>query len=169
MRHKLTINVKTLFYFCLLLAVSHLAKGQTEHSENEFDILKPPPSSIVQQHKENLHLTLIIDSITVGQKKIKPNFQTTLQLSFESDYIQVRDSLYIKIFIARAQEYGNKFYMWKWDFLKKRANSFHSQGVSQYETMDFNGSIDPNGSYGHGVGIEGTKEYIMYYYRYRLQ
>ena len=163
------MKLSTTFYLCLFLTISNLVKGQTERSENEFEILKPPQTSIVLQHKDNLKLTLIVDSIIVGKKKIKLNFKTTLQLSSESDYIQVKDSLYIKIFIARTQEYGNKFYMWKWDFLKKRADNFHSQGVSQYETMDFNGNIDPNGSYGHGVGIEGTKDYIMYYYRYRLE
>jgi hypothetical protein len=95
--------------------------------------------------------------------------RVTIPISFESDYIQVKDNLYLKLFIARNQEYGAKFYSWKWDFLSKKNGQFYSQGISQYETMDFNGSLDINTSQGHGVGLEDTPEYVMYYYRYKLE
>ncbi|HSZ87337.1 MAG TPA: hypothetical protein VK787_14995 [Puia sp.] len=114
-------------------------------------------------------MTLIVDSIILGQRKVIPNFRITASISFESEYIQVKDSLYLKIFISRNQEYGNKFYTWKWDFLKKKNGQFYSQGVSQYEIMYYNGSLDINGSQGHGVGVEGTPGFVMYYYRYKLE
>ena len=161
-------------YFTTLLSFFFLTqslyvKGQTENYDTDFSILKPPPTSIVQQHKDNLKLTLIVDSIILGQRKVIPNFRLTTSIIFESDYIQVKDTLYLKIFISRNQEYGSKFYSWKWDFLKKKNGQFYSQGISQYEIMDFNGSLDINGSQGHGVGIEDTPGFVMYYYRYRLE
>ncbi len=127
------------------------------------------PASIVKEFKDNLTLTLIVDSIIVGRNKIIPNFKTTLPIFFESDYIRVKDGFYIKIFIARTQEYGSKFYMWRWHFLKKQGNSYISFGKSNYETMDFAKAIDPSDNNGHGVGVQGTSNYIMYYYRYKLE
>ena len=159
----------TAFYLCLFLTITNLAEAQTERVVNDTQIIEPSSASIVKQFKDNLKLTLIVDSIIVGRKKIIPHFKTTLQISYESEYIQVKDSFYIKIFIARTQEYGSKFYMWKWDFLKKRANNYISQGKSEYETMDFAKAIDPKDNNGHGVGEEGTSNYIMYYYRYSLE
>ena len=158
-----------IFLFCISVAIPITAQSQKETSEAESHLLKPPSSAIVQEHKDNLKLTLIVDSIILGQRRIIPNFQITIPITFESDYIQVKDSLYLKIFISRNQEYGRKFYSWKWDFLKKINNHFYSKGVSNYEIMDFNGNLNPNGSEGHGVGIEGTKDFVMYYYRYRLE
>jgi hypothetical protein len=153
-----------------LLSQCFLVNGQTENSEENFAILKPPQSSIVKQHKDNLKLTLIVDSIVLGQRKVVPNFHIATPISFESDYIQVRDSLYLKIFISRNQEYGSKFYSWKWDFLKKKNGRFYSQGQSQYGVMDYNGILTKDDwSQGHGVGVKGTPEYVMYYYRYKLE
>ena len=158
---------KTLF--CFLLTFLFCDTGQAQISSTEFEIIKPPPTAVVPQHKDNLKLTLIIDSIFTGQKKIIPNFRITTTLAFESDFIQVKDNLYLKIFIARNQEYGVKFYTWKWDFLTKKGGQYYSQGISSYETMDFNGSLDINTSQGHGVGLEETPEFVMYYYRYKLE
>ncbi len=161
-----------IFLISILLLCFSLAKAQGGNSDeepSEFEIIKPSPSSVVSQHKEKLQLTLIIDSIQVQNKTIRPNFRKTFDIGFESDYIQVNDSLYIKIFIARNQEYGLKFYSWKWEYLKKRNTTFSSLGISFYNDMDYNGSLDANGGMGHGVGIEGTKGYIMYYYRYNLK
>jgi hypothetical protein len=163
------MNLYTVFYLCLFLTFTNLAEAQTERVVEDVQIIEPSPTSIVKQFKDNLNLTLIVDSIIVGRKKIIPHFKTTLQISYESDYIQMIDSFYIKIFIARTQEYGSKFYMWQWDFLKKRAGKFISQGRSEYETMDFGNAIDPKLNIGHGVGVEGTSDYIMYYYKYRLE
>jgi hypothetical protein len=126
-------------------------------------------SSVILQHKNNLTLTLVIDSIILDKKTITPNFKTTIPISFESGFIHVNDSLYIKIFIARNQEYGSKFYTWKWDYLKKQASGFVSMGQSTYEIMDFNGSLESEGVQGHGIGVEGTEDYMMYYYRYKLE
>jgi hypothetical protein len=135
----------------------------------EFEIIKPRPSAVVKQHKENLQLTLIIDSIRIENRTILPNFKKTFEIGFESNFIRVNDSLYIKIFIARNLEYGSKFYTWKWDYLKKRGSQFYSQGMSLYEVMDINGPLDIYGAQGHGIGIENEPGYIMYYYRYRLK
>ena len=157
--------------FILSLSVC-VSKGQDTtfvDQPSEFEIIKPSPSSVVKQHRDILQLTLIIDSIQIQNKMIRPNFKKTFKIGFESDFIKVNDSLYIKIFIARNQEYGSKFYKWKWDYLKKRGSQFYSQGISLYEIMDFNGTLDPNGSQGHGVGIENTPGFVMYYYRYKLE
>jgi hypothetical protein len=159
--------IKILFCFFLTLLFGYT--GQAQINSPGFEIIKPPPTAVVPLHKDNLKLTLIVDSIFIGQKKIIPNFRITITLSFESEYIQVKDNLYLKIFIARNQEYGQKFYTWKWDFLTKKGGQFYSQGISSYETMDFNGSLDINTSQGHGVGLEDTPDYVMYYYRYKLE
>jgi uncharacterized linocin/CFP29 family protein len=73
-------------------------------------IIKPSPSAVVKEHRAKLKLTLIIDSVIVYDKTIKPALNLTIPIGFESDYIPVNDSLYIKIFIARNQEYDYKFY-----------------------------------------------------------
>ncbi|GEM_PF-5817827 len=157
------------YLFCFSLTFPLCNVGQAQISSSEYDIIKPSPTAVVPQHKDKLKLTLIVDSVFIGQKRINPNFRITTTLSFESDYVQIKDNLYIKIFIARNQEYGQKFYTWKWDFLTQKNGQFYSHGMSNYETMDFNGNLDINSSQGHGIGFEDTPDYMMYYYRYKLE
>lgn len=163
------MKIFLIFCFCFSFYVLEAQDTTSIKEPTEFEIIKPSASVIVNQHKDNLQLTLIIDSIQIEDRTIRPNFKKTIRISYESDYIQVNDSLYIKIFIARNQEYGSKFYSWKWDYLKKRKSGFVSQGISSYEQMDFNGSLDANKGMGHGVGIEGARGFIMYYYRYKIE
>ena len=163
------MKIFLVFVLSLFLCIAQAQDPTFADEPTEFKIIKPSPSAIVNQHKDNLQLTLIIDSIQIQNRTILPNFKKTFKIGFESDFIRVNDSLYIKIFIARNQEYGSKFYSWKWDFLKKRGSQFYSLGISAYEMMDFNGRINPSGSQGHGVGIEDTPGFVMYYYRYKLE
>ena len=106
-----------IFLFFLTLTISITAQRQKDTSEAEFNILKPPSSSFVQEHKENLRLTLIVDSIILGKKTIIPNFQITIPIAFESDYIQVKDSMYLKIFIRVIRNMVE--------------NSIHGNGISK--------------------------------------
>lgn len=160
--------IKTLFIFIFLLK-SNLIKAQEEIVIDKSERTELLKSSIVQQHKDNLHLTLIIDSIIVEKKTLLPNFYISMPIAFESDYIKVNDSLYVKIFISRHQEYGKKFYTWKWDYLQKKDGQFRSFGQSMYETMDYNGTVERKSVQGHGVGEKGKPGYVMYYYRYSLE
>ncbi|MBX3256150.1 MAG: hypothetical protein KF862_18580 [Chitinophagaceae bacterium] len=129
----------------------------------------PPAEWIVQSHKNNLKLTLIIDSIQVGKEVQKINFQRILDIDFESDYLQVKDDIYIKIFISRNQEYGKKFYSWKWDYLRKKGSKYSRINIGYYAPMDFNQPMPTNGDYGQGTGDEGQSDYLMFYYRYKLE
>jgi hypothetical protein len=129
----------------------------------------PAPEWTVLSHKEQLKLTLIIDSIQIGTKVEKINFQRIMDINFESDYLQVKGDIYIKIFIARNQEYGKKFYSWKWDYLKKKGNGYERLDIGYYAPMDYNQPIPTNGNYGQGIGTEGQPDYLMFYYRYKLE
>src|SRR4051812_9702506 len=113
--------MKILATFILSLSLCVLKAQDTSFNDepSEFEIIKPRSSSVVKQHRDILQLTLMIDSVEIQNKTIRPNFKKTFKIGFESDFIKVNDSLYIKIFIARNQEYGSKFYTWKWDYLKK--------------------------------------------------
>ncbi|HVY74632.1 MAG TPA: hypothetical protein VG890_07365 [Puia sp.] len=156
-------------FFSILFCFAVSAQRQVRVVEDTVEIERVPATAVVHQHKNNLRLTLVIDSIIFGERKILPDFRITIPINFESGYIRVKDSLYIKIFIARNQEYGNKFYTWKWDFLKRRSDQYLFLGGSFYEVMDFNGSLDRGGSEGVGIGTQGDDDYIMYYYRYKLE
>jgi hypothetical protein len=153
----------------LLLIMSSLFKDVTAQEVNTNKILVPPPEWTVQAHKEQLKLTLIVDSVRIGKKVDKLNYDHTWDINFESDYLQLKDDLYIKIFIARNQEYGKKFYSWKWDYLRKRGANYNSLGIGYYAPMDYNQPIPTNGNYGQGIGNEGESDYLMFYYRYKLE
>jgi hypothetical protein len=155
--------------FIILFSVALLSNTLFAQQETSNDILVPPPEWTVQNHKDQLKLTLVIDSIQIGKKVQKINFQRTLNLSFESDYLQVKDDIYIKIFISRNQEYGKKFYSWKWDYLKKIGDKYKRLNIGYYAPMDFNQPIPTNGNEGQGTGDKGQPDYIMFYYRYRLE
>ena len=157
-----------IFFFSFFVIISINTQGQTEIADTGRNE-SIPASAVVQAHKDNLKLTLIIDSFSVGEKTIIPHFRAIIPISFESDYIQIKDSFYLKIFLIRNQEYGKKFYSWKWNYLRKRQNHFISYGYSEYVIMDYNKSISQDGSNGMGIGISGTDEYLMYYYRYKLE
>ena len=154
----------------LLVILLALVAGELPaQEENSTNLLIPPPEWTVQSHKEQLRLTLFIDSIQIGGKVSKLNFQRTLNLSYESDYLQIKDDFYIKIFIARNQEYGKKFYSWKWAYLKRQGNNYGSLGINYYAPMNFGQPIANKGSYGQGIGYEGEADYLMYWYRYKLE
>lgn len=154
--------------FLLTLLITLIGNNIFAQQDSE-DILVPPPEWTVQTHKENLQLTLLIDSIQIGKKTHKINFQRTVNLNFETDYLQIKDDIHIKIFISRNQEYGKKFYSWKWDYFKKSGNRYSRLNIGYYDPMDFNQPIPENGNYGQGTGDEGQPDYLMFYYRYKLE
>lgn len=153
----------------LLLATFFLLKTTTAQKEHSTKVLEPSPEWSVVTHKDQLKLTLIIDSVQIGNKVNKMNSHRTVELNFESDYIQIKDNLYLKIFVARNQEYGKKFYSWKWDYLKKTGNDYKSIGAGYYAPMEYNQPIPASGDYGQGIGIQGDSDYVMVYYRYKLE
>lgn len=155
--------------FILLFLVIFLVQYVSAQQGDSNDISVPSAEWTVQNHKEQLKLTLLIDSIQIGKKIWKLNFQRTLDINFESDYLQVKDSIYIRIFIARNQEYGKKFYSWKWDYLEKKDGKYNKLGSSYYAPMNFNQPIQTIGNYGEGIGTEGESDYLMFFYRYRLE
>ncbi len=148
------------------LVLSATAYSQTETSTTI--VTTQTTSSSVQFHKDSLQLTLFIDKIVVGKKILTPKIQITIPMTYESDYVKITDELSIKIFISRHQEYGKKFYAWKWDYLRKRGDRLVSEGQSQYEAINFNEPLTQLGAFAHGIGVEGTPDYLMYYYRYKL-
>lgn len=155
--------------FLLVIIVICLLKSASAQEESANKILIPPPEWTVSMHKEQLKLTLIIDSIIVASKVEKMNLQRTFNINFESDYLQIIENLYIKIFIARNQEYGKKFYSWKWDYLRKNDGNYISLGNSFYDPMVYNQPMITSGSYGQGIGTEGQSNYLMVYYRYKIE
>ena len=124
----------------------------------------------VTAFKDKLHLTFIIDSVVIGTKTYKLGTKYDLDLEYESDYLQVKDNFYLKIFIARNQEYGSKFYSWKWDYINKLNTGFHTMQTSNSSAMDFNSDARLKGSpNGQGIGVEGESYYYMIWYRYKLE
>jgi hypothetical protein len=155
--------------FILILSIALWNDQLSAQQQTSNDVSVPADEWTVPNHKDQLKLTLIIDSIQVGKKVEKLNFQRTLNLEFETDYLQIKGDIYIKIFISRNQEYGKKFYSWKWDYLKKKGDQYHKLDVGYYAPMYFDQPIPESGSEGQGLGIEGKSDYLMFYYRYKLE
>ncbi|MFN8291202.1 MAG: hypothetical protein U0U70_13175 [Chitinophagaceae bacterium] len=158
--------MKRLFILTVLFVVICYNSFAQQGADEMF---VPPAEWTVPAHKDNLKLTLIIDSIQLGTRVQKINFQRTININFESDYLQVKDDIYIKIFISRNQEYGKKFYSWKWDYLKKKGNKYSKLNIGYYSPLDFNQPLPENGNEGQGNGNEGQPDYLMFYYRYKLE
>lgn len=158
--------MRRLILLFLIVCFSNNIFAQQTSLTNE---LIPLAEWTVKSHKEQLRLTLIIDSIQLGNKVEKINFQRILDISFESDYLQVKGDIYIKIFISRNQEYGRKFYSWKWDYLRKTGDSYKRLGTGYYDPMEYDQPIAVNDNYGQGIGTEGESDYLMFYYRYKLE
>jgi hypothetical protein len=131
--------------------------------------LGPFKEYTVSAHKEQLKLTLLIDSIQIGNKVEKLNLRLKLDINYESDYLQIADNYYVKIFFGRNQEYGKKFYTWRWDYLQKKGKNYNLLGASSYTGIEFNQPISTCGRYGQGMGTEGASDYLMFYYRYILE
>lgn len=165
--------MKRLIVFSVfLLAIINSPKAQTTENYDEYSeqpVVMPPSTCVVTAHKDNLKLTLTIDSIDIGSKTIRTNFSKTIIIGFESDYLKINDSLYIKIFIARNQEYGKKFYTWNWDYLKKRGSKFFSMGKNYYSELEYGRIVPDHGNIEQGQGTYGTPDYIMYHYQYRIE
>lgn len=153
----------------ILIIVCCLLNSVKAQEQNANTALGPGPAYTVQAHKEQLRLTIMIDSVHIANKTEKLNFQRTLDISFESDYLQIKDDIHIKIFIARNQEYGKKFYSWKWEYLKKTGESYTSLGAGYYEPVRYNRPLATNTTYGQGIGNEGESGHLMFYYRYKLE
>lgn len=155
--------------FLLVLTTFLLLKSVTAQIVTESYLPVPLAERTVPKHKKQLKLTLQIDSVRTGNIVRKMNTQHTYDINYESDYIQINDSLHIKIFIARNQEYGKKFYSWKWDYLKKTGSNYNSLGSSFYYALDYNQPISEYSSHGQGLNAEGDPDYLMIYYRYKLE
>ncbi|MBM3415804.1 MAG: hypothetical protein FJY20_04995 [Bacteroidetes bacterium] len=112
---------------------------------------------------------MTIDSVEFSDKTIKTSFNKTIIIGFESDYLKINDSLYIKIFITKNQEYDKKFYSWNWDYLKKRGSQFFPMGKSYYDEMEYGNTVPANGNFGRDLGTYGTPGYIIYHYHYRIE
>ena len=124
---------------------------------------------LVNQFKPELKLTFLMDSVIVGKKSYTLNLKNTTQIEYESDYIQVFGDYYIKIFISRNQEYGEKFYGWRWDYLKKTGSTFTKIGYNYYSRIEYDKPMPSKFTSGSGFGTEGEKDYLMIYYRYRIE
>ena len=67
-----------------------------------------PATSIVDQHKEMVNFTLIIDSVGRGDKIYKMSWKRDMKIRGESEYLNVANDIYLKIFLVRNEEYGKK-------------------------------------------------------------
>jgi hypothetical protein len=156
-----------LIQYCLIVLL--LLQAEQSHSQTN-PLGEVSKEQAVSEHKQMLHLTLVIDSVVIGSKTYTPGTKYDLNFEFESDYLKIRDDVYIKIFVARNQEYGSKFYSWKWDYLKKKPSGFTRLGNNFYDAMEFNSAIGLNSpSQAQGIGYEGKPDYYMFYYRYKLE
>lgn len=151
------------------LILVFLAQPFISRSQNDY-LTELENRKKVSSFKDKVHLTFIIDSAVIGTKSYKLGTKYDLNLEFESDYLQVKDNFYIKIFITRNQEYGSKFYSWKWDYLNKTNSGYNRMQTSNTSAMDFNNDAILKGSpNGQGIGREGESYYYMIWYRYKLE
>lgn len=157
--------MKLFFLFFVFLFISN-----SNLSAQDEELSSLGKEYIVNEHKKLLHMVLLIDSVIIGKKSHKLNVKHDLNLEFESEVLQIKDDLFIKVFIGRTQEYGSKFYSWRWDFLRKKQGSFTRAGSSIYSPVRY-GKSKPDylGREGVGVGEEGEPDYFMIYYRYTLE
>ena len=155
------------FLLTIFILTCKFAFGQNEVSESTNKVYKEFP---VKRHKRKLELTLIIDSIKIADKTFKANTLTTEKVKYETGYIKINDSLFIKVFISRNEEYGKKFYSWKWDYLKKGIAAYQKLGSSFYSPIFYKSDYYFEvGGMGQGIGIEGSSGYLMIYYKYKLK
>ncbi len=159
--------ISVLFFIVISELKSQITEDYDQYSEHP--VLMPCTKCIVPVHKDKLKLTLAIDSVEFSDRTIKTHFNNTITIGFESDYLKINDSLYIKVFIARNQEYGKKFYSWNWDYLKKRGTQFFSMGKGYYDALEIGNTIPATGNSGQGLGTYGTPGYIIYHYHYRIE
>jgi len=162
-------NINPMRRLLTLLCLQLFGINLNAQSLPKVEDVMPSADMSVATHKDHLQVTIRIDSVTIGNKTSRLNFQKVLNIQFESDYILIKDDLYVKIFISRNQEYGKKFYSWKWDYLQKKGNSYYRLGLGYYMPLNYDQPISGSGNYGIGNGNEGDSDYVMIYYDYHVE
>lgn len=162
--------MKIILFLMFYIGVAASVHSQKAGGLVAFDVHVPNGDQLVAAHKETLQLTLVIDSVVRFNKTYKLNWRKELTINHETDYLQIANDLYIKIFIARNVEYGKKFYSWRWDYLKKVGEQYLQLGGSEYQRISFNSNDQlTGGSWGQGIGDENSSDYLMFYYRSKIQ
>ena len=161
--------MKACFLIIVLTAVSLVAHSQKAGNLKTYDEQKPFGDEVVSSHKDVVHLTLIIDSVVRAGTTYQLNRKIELDIKSESGYIQIANDLFLKVFISRNEEYEQKFYSWRWNFIKKEGVQYRQLGRTDYQPLSFNSDVQMHGaSWGSGIGDEDTADYLMFYYRYKL-
>ncbi len=129
-----------------------------------------PKEVILKRHKKIIKLTFIVDSLIISNRSFSLMKPWSDKIRFETDFLHLHENVYIKIFISRNEEYNKKFYSWKWDYYMKEGLNFKNMGSSIYAPIsyksDYHFTIK---GMGQGIGTPGTQDYIMIYYRYRVE
>lgn len=140
---------------------------EIKEESNYRDPEGPPP---IYHFADTIRLQLYFDRIVEELETTVLNKKVELAISNESDYIHIYDSIYIKVFIARGQEYGKKMYLWRWDYFRKSENNFNRIGYQYYSRLPFNTNDYLNiPEYGQGLGTEGNPGYLMIYFRFKAE
>lgn len=157
-----------LFLFFLMIATSG-AFCQDAKGMPVVERFVVPLSAVVNQHKAVLNLTLIIDSVQRGTKIFKTSWKRELTIRNETEYLNVTNDIYLKIFLVRNEEYGNKFYSWKWDLHRKDGSNFFLLADGGYEIVDVGTDyFSPGNSYSRSSEGEKPEDTLAIYCRYKF-
>jgi hypothetical protein len=167
--------------FCVSAITSYGQTAKQLHAKKRAPLVETAPLTELEDTATNgfqypqpiayfadtVHIQLYFDKIEERNTTLLHN-SVSFSITNESDYIQVHDSIYIKVFIARGQEYGRKIYLWRWDYYKKSGTEYRLIGNSIYWKFDFNTDFYlSQQDISQGSGHKGDPNYLMIYYRFK--
>ena len=113
----------------------------------------------VKKHSKTLAFELKIESITLGQEKLKIDLHFKGNINCDTPILKVNDSLGIKVIIGKTTENGLNKFMYKIDFyhMDKPNECWKSamQFTSFFEIYNQTQSLDL-----FAIGIEGENDYF---------
>ena len=101
-------NAQTDFTASSKVSENSFENESSESATENFQIVYKEGN--VRHHKRKVKLTFVVDSLIISNKSFSFKRKWSSRVRFETDYLNVYDDIFIKIFIARNAEYNKKFY-----------------------------------------------------------
>ncbi len=169
----MNLKVLIVIFFCLpLMTIGQIFEKPNKNPKTQTMAITSPSTHQVLKFKDSLDLKPEIVSVEFKDKNIRLNKSFRFNIHFESAYINVHDSLFIKVYLSRNKEDGQLYYGMRWGYFIEKKLAFLRFAKSNYIETIYNYDLDkqkyttPNS---FSIGNKDVAGYFKINYFYQLQ
>ncbi len=155
---KIVITLMALVIFSSIAnAQSGIWNGPCVDGTQETPTNYAVPKYYVNKFKKKYQIHLKIDQIRIGEKLFDVNLDFSKKIKFETNVLELTDSVAVKLQIAKTEFNSNKELLYRLMILKKDSVCWRSLSVFYFNPV-WSNKMTLGGS---SVGYEGTKDFVQ--------